>query len=278
MALMGADTDRGVGDKYRIHLGQLAGSDRYGAGILVPSLADQSHGHAGEAVRLRPDNPLAVDESDVRRSGFGDGGVGIDEQHVVEAIALRDAPALKSAEQSDVFDVRHIAAIDSRLQPQRRKCGMRGRSGGDQNVGFRVRTEASKFEGGIEHGHPDDHRPVDVDQRVTNEVSGSVGVQVGIEYPAAVMHQAFQVEGQTAYPLLVDSHRGVVTVVRHSKGLDLVRIGWNAVQLCHTTQSVPSGTLLGCGGTHRSAQRGPAGSRFTMFVSSCVVHLVRRCR
>lgn len=187
----GADTDHGVGGEHRIHVGQLAENDRHSGGMLVPSLTDQSHGHAEEAVRLGPDDPVTVDESDVRRGRLGDSGVGVDEQHVAEAIALRDAPAMKGTEQPDVFDLRHIATIDSRLEAQRGRRRVRSWSGGDQDLRFRVRTGVAEFEGGVEYGHPDHHRGADVSQRVTNEVSDPVGVQVGIEYLTAIPHQAF---------------------------------------------------------------------------------------
>jgi hypothetical protein len=51
-----------------------------------------------------------------------------------------------------------------------------------------------------------------------------VGVQVGIEDPAAVPRQAFQVQGQTPYPLVIDPHRGVVTIVEQSQRGDLVKV------------------------------------------------------
>lgn len=99
----GADADCGVGGEHRIDVGQLAESDGYGGGMPIPGLADQSHSHAEQAGRLGPDDPVAVDESDVRRGRFGDGGISVNEQYVVEAVALRDAPALQGTEQPDVF-------------------------------------------------------------------------------------------------------------------------------------------------------------------------------
>jgi hypothetical protein len=101
--------------------------------MLVPSLADQSHRHAEEAVRLGPDDLVTVDES-------------------------------------DVFDLRHITTMDSALEAQRGKRGVRNWSGGDQDLRLRVSTGMAEFEGGVEHGHPDHHRGADVGQRVANEV------------------------------------------------------------------------------------------------------------
>jgi hypothetical protein len=46
----------------------------------------------------------AVLVSAVRGGRFGDGGVGIGEQHIVEAVALRDAPMPQRTEQPCVFD------------------------------------------------------------------------------------------------------------------------------------------------------------------------------
>jgi hypothetical protein len=80
------DTGGGVGSEHGIHVGQLFKGDRYRSGMLVPSLADQSHGDAGKAVCLGPDDPVAVDESNVRRGRFGDGGVGVDEQCIVKVL------------------------------------------------------------------------------------------------------------------------------------------------------------------------------------------------
>ena len=190
----GSDTDVSVGGEHGIHVGQLLKGDRYRRGVLVPSLADQSHGDAGKAICLGPDDPVAVDESDIRRGRFGDGGVGVDEQRVVKAVALRDAPALKGTEQSDVFDVRHIAAIDRGLQAQRGKWEVRSWSGCDQDLWLRVHPKMPEFEGGIEYGHPYRHWPADVCQRVANEVPDAVSVEVGIKYLAAVTHQALQVK------------------------------------------------------------------------------------
>ena len=73
----GPDTGGGVGSEYGIHVGQLFTGDRCRSGMLVPSLTDQSHGHAGKAVRLGPNDPVTVDESDVRRGRFGEGGGGV---------------------------------------------------------------------------------------------------------------------------------------------------------------------------------------------------------
>ena len=232
-----ADTGRGVGGEHRLHVSQLADVDGYNGGMLVPSLADQSHGHAGQAGRLGPDDPVAVDKSDVRGSRFRDDRIGIDEQYVVEAVALRDAPAVQGTEQSDMFDVRHIATVDSRLEAQRRKGGLRNWSGCDQNVRLRVRAEMPELEGGVEHGHPDHHRPAGVGESVANEIPDTVGVQISIEYPPAVAHQAFQVERETAYPLVVNPHRGEVTIVGQSEGFNQVKPGCNAVQLHHNSQS-----------------------------------------
>jgi hypothetical protein len=205
--------------------------------MLVPGLADRSHGHAGQAGRPGPDDPVAVDESDVRGSRFGDDGISVDEQYVVEAVALRDAPALQGTEESDMFDVRHIATVDSRLKAQRGKRGARGWSGCDQDVRFRVRTEMSELKSGVEHGHPDHHRPAGAGEHVANEIPDAVGVQIGIEYPPAVTHQAFQVKRETAYPLVLDPHRGEVTIVGQSEGFNQVKARWNAVQLHHNSQS-----------------------------------------
>ncbi len=62
---------------------------------------------------MGPDEPVAVDEADVRCGRFADGGIRVGEQHVVEAVALRDAPVPKRTEQPDVLDVRHIATAES---------------------------------------------------------------------------------------------------------------------------------------------------------------------
>jgi hypothetical protein len=93
-----------------------------------------------------------------------------------------------------VFDVRHIAAIDNRLQAQRGKWKVRGWSGGDQDLWLRVRPKMSEVEGWIEHGHPDQRWPADIGQCVSNEVADAVSVEVGVKYLSAVTHQALQVK------------------------------------------------------------------------------------
>lgn len=58
-------------------------------------------------------------ETDVRRSDFRDRAIGIQEQHIIEAFALRGTAVLHRAEQTDVLDRRIFASVRDGLQPPR---------------------------------------------------------------------------------------------------------------------------------------------------------------
>ena len=96
------------------------------------------------------------------------------------------------------------------------------------SCGGGVRSGAPEFEIGVEHGHPDHDRSGGVSQRAPDEMPDPVGVQISIEDPAAVPRQAFQVQGQTPHSLVIDPHRGVVTVVEQSERGDLIKVGATA--------------------------------------------------
>jgi len=116
---------------------------------------------------------------------------------------------------------------------------LRGRSAGDQHVGLGLRCGVGEFQGGVEHGDPDQHRSRRGGQRVSDEVSNPARIQLGVEERAAITRRSFQMEWEAAYSVIIDSHRGEVAVVVQRKNLDVVDGGWNAVQLRHSLSLPP---------------------------------------
>jgi hypothetical protein len=84
-------------------------------------------------------------------------------------------------------------------------------------------------QGRVEHGDPDHDRSWSIGQGALDQAADLVGLQLGVENPATVPHQPFQVPGQATYPQVFDSHRGVMRIVDQSQRSDVIGVDSDTV-------------------------------------------------